>query len=261
MVSGLLLFKRDCQSVQSLFVVNGGFEVQKSFQEKNLGGPRNPGIWLRTTHWAVRLLALKRWRHVSLRLSEEPSSLVHILTLSSVPAMLLSLDQSGKLLPIDWSDSRVFSSALTWSQVLVSWRSTWCFDTRDLILLDCIDQFFYCLLQEVNFPHFHLLILLNPRLNSIEPGLVKLLRLDKHLDPLFLLSLEVLDYGLVVDEMFFILGEVLSAHIFDLFKFFVVLLVNVSVVRVYLLCRCDHVVFQLVYLFSLLRCQVVAQTV
>ena len=91
--------------------------------------------------------------------------------------------------------------------------------------------------------------------------MVKFLRLDKHLNPLLLLSLEVLDNGLMVDQVLLILREVLGADVLDLLQLLVVLLIDVPVVGVDFLSCCDYIVFQLVYFLILFRCKVVSLSV
>ena len=46
-----------------------------------------------------------------------------------------------------------------------------------------------------------LLVFFDPGLNCKKPGLIELLRFNEHLDPLLLLSLEILDDSLVIDEV------------------------------------------------------------
>ena len=97
-------------------------------------------------------------------------------------------------------------------------------------MLNGINKLFNRILQEIKFGHFHLLILLNPRLDSIQPRMIKLLRLNKHRNPLILLPLQVFHYGLIINQMLFVLREILCAHILYLLELFIVLDIDVVVV-------------------------------
>jgi hypothetical protein len=129
---------------------------------------------------------------------------------------------------------------------------------RDLRLLNSIDELLDCLLEEVDLSHLHLLILTNPGLHGIQPCLVEFLWLNEHLHPLFLLPLQVLDDGLMINEMLLIFGEILSANILDFLQFLVILLINISIVRVYLFCGGDHIIFQFINLLILFSCKVIS---
>jgi len=66
------------------------------------------------------------------------------------------------------------------------------------------------------------------------------------------LAFQVLDDGLVVDEVAFVLGEVLRTDVLNLLELFVVLLVDSVVVRVHLLGGHLHEVLQVIDLRLLL---------
>ena len=85
-----------------------------------------------------------------------------------------------------------------------------------LLLLDCINQLFDGLFQEVNVLHFQGLVFLQPCFDREKSSLVELLRFDDHFDPLILLLLQICNDGLVIDQMLLVFGEILGADVFDL---------------------------------------------
>jgi hypothetical protein len=120
------------------------------------------------------------------------------------------------------------------------WRR--CLDARNLILFNSINQLLDGLLQEFDFVHFGLLVLFDPGFDGEQSRLVELLGLDEHVDPELLLPLQVLDDGLVVDQVLLVFREVLGAHVLDFLDFGVVLEVDVVVALVGLLSRGAHFV-------------------
>jgi hypothetical protein len=121
----------------------------------------------------------------------------------------LSLDEGWKLLSAHKRALGAHTTSLcltcTWSLLLLEGTTGRGLDAGDLGLLDGVNQLFNGFLQKVNFSHLALLILLDPCLDGVEPGLVQLLGLDEHLNPLLLLSLKILDDGLMVNQVLFVL--------------------------------------------------------
>ena len=111
------------------------------------------------------------------------------------------------------------------------WRR--CLDARNLILFNSINQLLDGLLQEFDFVHFGLLVLFDSRFDGEEPRLVQLLRLDQHVHPELLLSFQILNDRLVVDQVLLVFGEVLGADVLYLLDFGVVLDVNVVVALIH----------------------------
>ena len=109
------------------------------------------------------------------------------------------------------------------------------------MLLDGIDEFLHGLFDEVEFSHLTAFIFFNALLDGEETGLVKLLWLDKHLNPLLLLPLKILHNRLVIDQVLLILREVLSTDIFDGTQLGIVLVIDVVVALVHLLGRVLYV--------------------
>ena len=99
-------------------------------------------------------------------------------------------------------------------------------------MLDRVDQLFDRIFQKVKFSHFDLLTFLDSGLNSIKTRVIQLLGLDEHRDPLILLALQVFDYSLMIDQMFFIFGKVLCTNILDLFEFFIILDIYIIIILI-----------------------------
>lgn len=148
---------------------------------------------------------------------------------TSISGALCGLHQIRKICRLRSSTASHFNSGiLSWL-----WLQLWRLDARYLILFYCIYQFLDSLLQEFDFVHFGLLVLFDPRLDGEQPRLVQLLRLDQHVHPELLLPLQILDDGLVVDQVLLVFREVLSAHILYLLDFAVILEVNVIIALIY----------------------------
>ena len=138
-----------------------------------------------------------------------------------------------------------------WIQI-VSWISRSCasFQIRKLIMLDCVYQLFNRIFQKVEFSHFDLLTFLDSGLNSIKTRVIQLLGLDEHRHPLILLALQVFDYSLMIDQMFFIFGKVLCTNILNLFKFFIILDIYIIIIFIHIWCfnfdeRLQFIIFSL----------------
>ena len=159
-------------------------------------------------------------------------------------------DKSWQLLTVHRSHSGIFScSSLTRSQIRATRSRSCTFYTRDLRLLDCVDQLFDCLLEEVDLSHFDLLILGNPCLNCIKSSLVQLLRFNQHLDPLFLLSLKIFNNSLMINQMLLIFGEILRTDILNLLKLLIILLIDISIISINLFRRSYYIFLKLINLF------------
>ena len=238
MVSLLLLFEWNCQSIQSLFIVNRCFEIQQSLQEQDLTCRWN-FVGIRWGCVMTLNATLPVAWSVVLRLAEKATDACFTVNVGSnhriVPAVGFSaFDKSWQLLPVD---NRAFlAKPSLGASHLIPFRlegpNRRSFNTWDLRLFDSINEFLDRLFQKVNLSHLTLLIFLNSSLNRVQSSLIKLLRLDEHLNPLLLLPLKILDDCLMVDQMLFILWEVLGTDILDLFEFLVVLLVDSIVVLV-----------------------------
>jgi len=96
-----------------------------------------------------------------------------------------------------------------------------------LILLHCKNQLFHYVLEELTVFSPGNFRFLNPRVNTEQTCLIKLLRLNECGDPVLLSFLKILDNLLLVHKVLFIFGEVLCANIFNLVKFLIILFLQV----------------------------------
>ena len=115
------------------------------------------------------------------------------------------------------------------------------------MLLDGVDEFLHGLFDEIEFSHLAAFIFFNALLDGEETGLIQLLWLNKHLNPLLLLPLKILHNRLMIDQVLLILREVLSTDVFDGTQLGIVLVIDVVVALVHLLGRVLYVFSQGVY--------------
>lgn len=138
---------------------------------------------------------------------------------------------------IRWISNSWSSTCFTISgRILLTniWLARLSFYSRNLILFNCIYQLLKRFFHKLNFVHLGLLIFFYPTFDRKKSRLVELLRFDKHVDPLFLLSLQIFYNWLVVDQVLLIFRKVLCTDILNLFDFTIVLYINVIVALVYL---------------------------
>lgn len=83
--------------------------------------------------------------------------------------------------------------------------------------------------------------------------MVELLRFDDHFDPGFLLLLQVRNDCLIVDQVFFVFGEILCTDVFNLLNLFVVSFIDIIIIVIDVFCRSLDVCFQYINLISLAR--------
>jgi hypothetical protein len=157
-----------------LLVVDGGFQVEETFEEENFTCARNFLLL-----WGIAQCARLHLIIIDLnRLPKEPSALRHYISLHLclIPSVILPFDKSWKLLTIHRGHCRIFSwNTLSRSQIRSGSRT---FNTRDLRLLDCINELLDCLLEKVDLSHLDLFILSDSCFNDVESSLVKFLGFD-----------------------------------------------------------------------------------
>ena len=122
---------------------------------------------------------------------------------------------------------------------------------RYLHLFECVDQLFDGLFQEFNILYLQSLIFLHPCFDWEQSGLVELLRFDNHFNPSFLLLLNVLNNILMIYQVFFIFGEILSTDVFKLRQLFIVFFIDVIVATIHVLCTRFDISFELINFFRL----------
>ena len=133
--------------------------------------------------------------------------------------------------------------------------------SRNLLLLYGIDQLLDGLLDKVEVLHFHGFVFFHSGFDGEKSCLIQLLRFENHFDPLFLLFFEICHDCLVINQVLFILREILGTYVFDLFQLFVVSLINVVIIVVHIFSGRLNELFQLINLIFLTRCDVISQVV